>query len=68
MEIEGEGVSGYVLDLRGNPGGLLDASIEISRLFLNSGIIVSTLTRDGLRDVTRANNTALTTKPLIVFG
>ena len=67
LEMEGEEVSGYILDLRSNPGGLLDSSIEISRLFINSGIIVSTLTRDGLREVTRANNTALTTKPLIVL-
>ena len=67
LEFEREGVSGYVLDLRSNPGGLLDASIEISRQFLNSGIIVSTVTRDGSRDVTRANNTALTTKPLVVL-
>ena len=67
LEMEGEEVSGYILDLRSNPGGLLDSSIEISRLFINSGIIVSTLTRDGLKEVTRANNTALTTKPLIVL-
>ncbi len=67
LEMEGEEVSGYILDLRSNPGGLLDSSVEISRLFINSGIIVSTLTRDGLREVTRANNTALTTRPLIVL-
>jgi len=67
LQFERENVSGYVLDLRGNPGGLLDSSIDISRQFINNGIIVSTVTRDGLRDITKANNTALTIKPLIVL-
>ena len=67
LQFERENVSGYILDLRGNPGGLLDSSIDISRQFINNGIIVITVTRDGLRDVTKANNTALTIKPLIVL-
>ena len=33
--------SGYVLDLRSNPGGLLDQAIQVSDAFLNSGEIVS---------------------------
>ena len=33
---------GYILDLRNNPGGLLNQAIEISDLFLNDGEIVST--------------------------
>ena len=36
------GMQGLVLDLRGNPGGLLTSAIEISDLFLPSGSIVST--------------------------
>jgi len=39
---------GYVLDLRSNPGGLLEASIEIARQWINTGIIVSTKTKDGI--------------------
>ena len=35
-------VEGMVLDLRGNPGGLLDQAIEVSDVFLSNGIIVST--------------------------
>ncbi|MDE2235712.1 MAG: S41 family peptidase [Gammaproteobacteria bacterium] len=34
-------LSGLVLDLRNNPGGLVDAAVEVSNAFLNSGIIVS---------------------------
>ena len=36
------GMKGLVLDLRDNPGGLLEASIEVSSRFLNGGEIVST--------------------------
>jgi carboxyl-terminal processing protease len=35
-------LKGLVLDLRNNPGGLLDASAKVADLFLNEGIIVST--------------------------
>ena len=47
--LEDQDVDGYVLDLRGNPGGLLEASIDIARQWLNEGIIVSTQTREGIR-------------------
>ena len=50
-DLESKNVSGYVLDLRSNPGGLLESSIDISRQFINKGIIVSTLTKDGLREI-----------------
>ena len=65
--LETKGVSGYILDLRSNPGGLLEASIDISRQFINKGIIVSTLTKDGLTEIKRANGKALTIKPLVVL-
>jgi carboxyl-terminal processing protease len=66
-DLEGKGVQGYVLDLRSNPGGLLMASVEIARQWLNEGIIVSTKTRDGIQDVKRATGRALTTRPLVVL-
>jgi carboxyl-terminal processing protease len=40
------GVKGLILDLRRNPGGLLDQAVRISDLFLNDGIIVSTIGRN----------------------
>jgi len=66
-EFEEESPGGYVLDLRSNPGGLLEASVEITRQWLNEGIIVSTKTREGIRDVRRATGSALTEKPLVVL-
>jgi len=38
----GENLLGFVLDLRGNPGGLLDQGVEVADLFVSEGRIVST--------------------------
>ncbi|MGF1454348.1 MAG: S41 family peptidase [Alphaproteobacteria bacterium] len=38
----GDGLAGFILDLRNNPGGLLDQAIDVADLFLNEGEIVST--------------------------
>ncbi|PPT10041.1 carboxyl-terminal protease [Geitlerinema sp. FC II] len=66
-ELEDRGVEAYVLDLRANPGGLLQASIEIARMWLDEGKIVSTVDRQGISEVQRANGRALTDKPLVVL-
>jgi len=60
-------VQGYILDLRSNPGGLLQASVQIARMWLDEGKIVSTVNRQGETDVKRANGNALTEKPLVVL-
>jgi carboxyl-terminal processing protease len=60
-------VDGFVLDLRGNPGGLLTASIDISRMWLENGTIVRTVDRVGASDEYKANRTALTQLPLAVL-
>ncbi len=39
-------VRGIILDLRRNPGGLLDQAVKISDMFLESGVIVSTIGRN----------------------
>lgn len=41
-----KGIKGLVIDLRNNPGGLLDQAIKISDLFLSEGTIVSTIGRN----------------------
>ncbi len=64
---EKEGVVGYVLDLRSNPGGLLYSSINIARMWINDGTIVSTVDRKGVSDRESANHKALTQKPLVVL-
>jgi carboxyl-terminal processing protease len=64
-----ENVDGFVLDLRNNPGGLLDQAIKVSDAFLDKGEIVSTRGRER-RDSERHNATEgdLTNgKPLVVL-
>ncbi len=61
-------VSGFVLDLRNNPGGLLNQAISVSDAFLDSGEIVSTRGRDA-RDSERHNAAAgdlAQGKPIVV--
>lgn len=65
--LEKDQVKGYVLDLRSNPGGLLYTSVEIARMWIDDGKIVSTVDRQGEVEQQRANNTALTNKPLVVL-
>jgi carboxyl-terminal processing protease len=49
-EAENKGkLNGLILDLRSNPGGLLDQAVRVADLFLDSGIIVSTVGRDRAR-------------------
>src|SRR5690606_21197205 len=40
---------GIVLDLRDNPGGLLDQSVKVVDMFVESGVVVSTVGRDPKR-------------------
>ncbi len=46
-DLKAQGMEGLVLDLRDNPGGLLDQCVEIADDFLSEGVIVSTKTRVG---------------------
>ena len=41
QEAHGGMLDGMVLDLRNNPGGVLDSAVEVSDLFLDSGVIVT---------------------------
>ncbi len=58
---------GYIVDLRSNPGGLLTNAIYISNMFLQGGVIVSTVDRDGYKETQRASRSPVTSKPLVVL-
>jgi carboxyl-terminal processing protease len=60
-------VSAYILDLRGNPGGLLNASIDIARMWLDKGLIVRTVDRGGQNESIQANQTSITKLPLVIL-
>ncbi|MDU4959289.1 MAG: S41 family peptidase [Sporomusaceae bacterium] len=50
QELEKEGIAGLVLDLRDNPGGLLDESVKVAGKLMPKGPVVSVVTRDGNRE------------------
>lgn len=66
-DLEKKQVPGYILDLRGNPGGLLFSSVEIARMWLDKGTIVSTKDRQGEQEREVAGGKALTKKPLVIL-
>jgi carboxyl-terminal processing protease len=65
--LEDQGANAYILDLRSNPGGLLQSGIEIARLWLNEGTVVYTVNRNGIQDSFTASGTALTDDPLMIL-
>lgn len=65
--LEKKGADAYILDLRNNPGGLLQAGIEIARLWLDSGTIVYTVNRQGIQGNFDAVGSALTQDPLVIL-
>jgi len=65
--LEKKGAAAYILDLRNNPGGLLQAGIEIARLWLDSGTIVYTVNRQGIQGSFEAFGPALTDDPLVIL-
>ncbi|MEM7645712.1 MAG: S41 family peptidase [Pseudomonadota bacterium] len=62
-------IKGVILDLRRNPGGLLDQAIKISDFFLDEGTIVSTIGRDkaNKKVVTANKGSGYTDFPLVVL-
>ena len=59
--------SAFVLDLRGNPGGLLFASVDIARMWMQRGEIVDIVDRQGGHRKFSADGTAITNLPLVVL-
>lgn len=66
-QLEQEGANAYILDLRNNPGGLLQAGLEIARLWIDRGTIVYTVNRNGMMGNFDAYGQALTEAPLVVL-
>jgi carboxyl-terminal processing protease len=62
-----QGVKGYILDLRNNGGGLLDAAVDISSLVIHQGTIVSTVDRAGHQDIRSADGDAIDPLPLVLL-
>ncbi len=64
---EQKSVAGYILDLRANPGGLLQAGIDITRMWFPSQTVLLTMnSRSGKEDLSSSQAT-LTEKPLVIL-
>jgi len=70
-QIPGDKLKGYVLDLRNNPGGLLDQAISVSNTFIKQGEIVSTRGRNPDESqrfyATPTSGDLINGKPLVVL-
>ena len=64
-----DGLAGLVLDLRNNPGGVLDGAVAVSDLFLRRGIIVTTRGRTKDSEVTYSAtpNDIIVGAPIVVL-
>ena len=66
-DLERQGAEAYILDLRNNPGGLLQAGVEIARLWLDDSTVVYTVNRQGALGSFDSNSEMLTKDPLVVL-
>lgn len=57
---------GVIVDLRGNPGGYLNAAVDVCNLFLNKGTIVTTQQRHTSETIT-AKGVAIWDRPVVVL-
>lgn len=63
-----QGATKFILDLRGNPGGLVDAAVDVSNHFLHEGIIFYQITRDdGETEKLATADTIAPDEPLVVL-
>jgi carboxyl-terminal processing protease len=67
VRLQRRGVRGFVLDLRDNPGGLLDQAVAVSSLFLDRGVIVSLSGAHSPLHTYRAGARMATRLPLVVL-
>ena len=65
--LEAQGAKAYVLDLRYNGGGYLNAAVDVSSKFIATGPIVSVKSRAGTDTEYDAENTAIAPRPLAVL-
>ena len=63
---EAAGVRGLILDVRSNPGGLLQETVEIADMLLDGGDIVTQVERDGSERTASARGGVITALPIVV--
>lgn len=67
-KLESEKIQGLIIDLRGNPGGLLESVVEMSKLLVpEQGIILQVEDPSGKREVVKSANAARKPYPITVL-
>jgi carboxyl-terminal processing protease len=66
-EFEAAGVTGIIIDVRLNPGGLLIQTTQIADMFLDEGVIVTQVDRDGNEEVASARPGQITELPIVML-
>ncbi|MGE6629727.1 S41 family peptidase [Bacillus sp. NPDC077027] len=66
-KMEDQGAKGYVIDLRDNPGGVMDEAIKMSNDFIDKGKVIMQVEEKGKRDVYKAENERKVKKPTVVI-
>lgn len=67
VELEEQGATRYILDLRGNRGGLVSTAVAIADMWLDEGVIFIEQKADGSEVVKSATDGVLTEAPLVVI-
>jgi len=67
-DIDSLGASGIILDLRNNPGGLVDTVVDVASRFIDSGVVFTVEYSDGQTEVYKVNKQNETTSlPMVVL-
>ena len=68
-DLKDQGAQGIILDLRNNPGGLLNEAVDVSSAFIDQGVIVSVKQKDETERILKVNQEieADTETPLIIL-
>ena len=65
--LEDDGVQGLIIDVRGNPGGLLTETVEVTDLFLDEGVIIVQVDREGNERIAEARPGQVTQLPIVII-
>jgi carboxyl-terminal processing protease len=67
QSVHDQGYKGLILDLRNNPGGGLDATVKVADMFLDGGIVLTQVDRDGNKTEYDAKSGVVTDVPVVVL-
>ena len=68
LTLQAAGMKALILDLRGNPGGLFESSLQIAEMFLTEGLIVQTQSHlPDLNKAHKSHNPDALTLPLVML-